>query len=215
MTELIDISTPVDDRLPVWPGSPGASFSSLLRIVDGDDANATRMDADLHTGTHVDAPLHFVRDGSTLEQMGLQPFVGSAYVADVGDASRVGPDELDAVGLPTGTTRLLLRTSNTRKGLLRTPTFASDAVALTADGAQWVVDHGLLLIGIDYLSIQSVHDGPATHQILLRAGVVILEGLALEAAPLGPSDLVCLPVRLAGTEAAPARAVLFPGGTLS
>lgn len=214
MTDLIDISTPVDGQLPAWPGSPGVSFSPLLRITDGDDANATRMDADLHTGTHVDAPLHFVAGGPTLEQVGLEAFVGPAYVADVGDAPRIGPDELDALDVPIGTTRLLLRTSNTRKRLLRTPTFAPDAVALTAYGSEWVVARGVVLIGIDYLSIQSIHDGPETHQVLLRAGVVILEGLALEAAPLGPSDLVCLPVRLAGPEAAPARAVLFPQGTL-
>jgi arylformamidase len=214
VTRLIDISTPVDARLPAWPGSPGFSFASVMRIADGADANATRMDIDVHTGTHVDAPLHFVDGGRTLEETGLDPFVGPAYVADVGDSERIGPTELDALRVPAGTTRLLLRTRNTRRRLLRQPAFAPEAPALTADGSRWIVDRALVLVGIDYLSIQSVHDGPETHQILLRGGVVILEGLALEHAPPGSWDLVCLPIRLVGPEAAPARAVLFPKGTL-
>lgn len=211
---MIDISTPVDASLPAWPGSPGATFITINSIAAGDDANVTRLDADVHAGTHVDAPLHFVEGGATLEQVGLGPFVGPAFVADVGDAPQIGPEELEALGVPQPATRLLLRTANTRRGLLRNPTFAPDAVALTAEGAQWVVDAGFELIGIDYLSIQRSIDGPETHQILLRAGVVILEGLDLTHAPVGPSDLVCLPVRLVGPEAAPARAVLFPEGTL-
>jgi arylformamidase len=214
MNGLVDISTPVDRWLPSWPGSPGASFATLMSIADGDDANATAMTADLHTGTHIDAPLHFVAGGADVEAVGLGALTGPAVVADLGEATKIGPAELDALEIPPGTERLLLRTRNTAERLLRKPEFTPDAVALTAEGAKWVVKRNLVLVGIDYLSIQSVHDGPATHQVLLRAGVVILEGLALEDAPLGASDLVCLPVRLVGPEAAPARAVLLPAGTL-
>lgn len=212
---MIDISTPVDGDLPVWPGSKGPSFTVAQSIAEGSDANVTRMDADVHLGTHVDAPLHFVADGASLEALGLEPLVGPAFVADARQAERLGRAELDALAVPAGTTRLLLRTSNSDRRRLRRPEFDEDAVALTAEGSQWVVDRQIVLIGIDYLSIQRFDEGPETHQILLRAGVAILQGLALEDAPAGRHDLLCLPIRLAGPEAAPARAVLLPEGTLN
>lgn len=211
---MIDISVPVDGHLPSWPGSPRPTFEPLMQIARGDDANVTKMTFDLHTGTHVDAPLHFIEGGGDLESVGLRPFVGAAFVADAGDARAIGPVELESLDVPPNVTRLLLRSSNSRDRLLRQEAFVADAAALTAEGARWVVDRGLELIGIDYLSIQSINDGPETHQILLGAGVVILEGIDLETVARGHYDLMCLPIRLAGPEAAPARAVLLPEGTL-
>ena len=212
MSRWIDISTPIDDRLPIFPGSPGFSTSKILAIADGDDANATRLDTDVHIGTHVDVPRHFVPDGATLDEVGLDPFVGPCVVADLGDSQRIGRPQLEALSVAPGTKRLLLRTSNSLERRLREPRFNPDHAALTAEGARWVVERGLALIGIDYVSIQRYEDPPDTHRILLGAGVAIIEGLDLERVAPGSYQLVCLPVHLVGAEAAPARAVVFPIG---
>jgi arylformamidase len=177
-----------------------------MTIAGGDQANASELRLDVHTGTHVDAPLHFVDGGENLESVGLLPFVGRAQVVDVPNRSRIGADDLAELPIESGVKRLLLRTNPT--GCWFNDPFDPNFAALTADGAQWVVDQGIDLIGIDYLSIQKFDDGPETHQILLRNSVCILEGLDLRAAPAGEYDLVCLPVRLASAEAAPARAIL-------
>lgn len=207
---FIDISWPLGPGTPIWPGSPGIETAAHLAIAHGDVANATRLTMDVHTGTHVDAPRHFVPDGVFLEELGLEPFVGDAYVARIGDAQEIDADLLEAAAVPHSTRRLLLRTSNSRDGSATTAPFRKDYAALTASGAEWVVGRGLALIGIDYLSIQRYDDPPDAHEILLRAGVAILEGLDLSRVEEGPYTLICLPLRLQASEAAPARAILLP-----
>lgn len=208
--ELIDISMPLDGRTPVWPGSPGYGRSAHLALAAGDVANASAIEMDVHCGTHVDAPLHFVDEGDDIDQLGLDPLVGPAWVADAGGHRAIDAAVLEALEVPAGTLRLILRTDNTL-GPREAP-FREDYVGVTPDGARWIADRGLRLIGIDYLSVQLFHDPPDTHQILLGAGIAILEGLALGEVTPGPWTLVCLPLRLTGAEAAPARAVLLPGG---
>lgn len=204
---VLDISTPLDARTPVWPGSPGFASSAHLSLAAGDVANATLIEMDVHCGTHVDAPRHFVEGGASLDVLGLGPLVGPAWVADAVGHSALDAAVLEALDIPPATTRLLLQTDNS-SGPRETP-FREDYVALTADAAQWVVDRGLELVGIDYLSIQRFRDPPDTHQILLGAGTVILEGLDLGDVRAGPWTLMCLPLRLVNTEAAPARALLL------
>jgi arylformamidase len=203
---LLDVSVPLRDGMPCWPTSPGVSLRRHLAIADGDDANASELRTDLHCGTHVDAPLHFVDGGADLEATGLAPFVGPAYVAHVSEARRIGAADLDAAGVPADVERLLLRTANSG-GWAERP-FDPDFVALSLDGARWIAERGMRLVGIDYLSIQRFEDGPETHRELLGNGVCILEGLELDEAPQGPYELICLPIRLAGAEAAPARVLL-------
>jgi arylformamidase len=204
--ELIDISVALSAQMPTWPGAPGFEISRHSEIARGDDANASLLRMDVHSGTHIDAPLHFVDDGATTEQIPFETLVGAAYVADIAGERRIGEAALEAAAIPAGTQRLLLRTRDTSGW--DNPTFDEDAPALSQEGAEWVVARGIRLIGIDYLSIQRFEDDPTTHRILLDAGVVILEGLDLAKVAPGMYDLTCLPVRLAGAEAAPARAVL-------
>lgn len=204
---VLDISTPLDGRTPVWPGSPGFASSAHLSLADGDVANATLIEMDVHCGTHVDAPRHFVEGGASLDTLGLGPLVGPTWVADAVGHPTVDASVLQGLEVPMGTTRLLLQTDNSL-GPREAP-FREDYVALTADAAQWVVDRGFQLVGIDYLSIQRFHDPPDTHQILLEAGTVILEGLDLRGVRAGRWTLMCLPLHLVDTEAAPARALLL------
>ena len=147
---------------------------------------------DVHVGTHVDAPAHFIEGGATLDAVGLDPFLGPAYVAEIDATDRIDAAALEAAEIPDGTERLLLRTRNSSDDAYLHGPFREDFAALTAEGARWVVERGLALVGIDYLSIQRFDDPPDTHRILLGAGVCILEGIDLRAVGEGRYRLVCL-----------------------
>jgi arylformamidase len=162
------------------------------------------MYCNVHTGTHIDAPLHHLPDGLSAADISLDALIGPAVVVDLSEIDVVTAETLERLNLSASTQRLLLRTRNSRLWVEGVREFRTDYVALTADAAQWIVDHGIRLIGMDYLSVQRYHDGPETHLILLRAGVVIVEGLNLA----GEYELICLPLRLVGAEGAPARAIL-------
>jgi len=208
-----DISVAIDGDLPTWPGSPGARSELRMAIAWGDDANVTQLSIDVHTGTHVDAPRHFVEGGATVEELGLDPFVGAAVVIDTGSASEITASVLGEMEIPHGTERLLLRTKNSaRADMYRVP-FDEGYAALTLDGAELLAARGLRLVGIDYLSIQRYTAPPDVHRALLGAGVAILEGVSLADVEPGSYELICLPMRLVGAEGSPARAILLPRAT--
>jgi len=208
-TSWHDISPVVDPELPVWPGSPPVLTTNRMSIPHGDDANVSQLAMDVHTGTHVDAPRHFVDDGSLVEDLGLAPFVGPAVVADTGSQAAISAAVLATLDLPGDVERLLLRTPNSAKPNAYRSPFDENYAALTLDAAEWVVDRGLGLIGIDYLSIQRFSQSTDVHRVILGAEIAILEGLDLRMVAPGEYQLVCLPLRLAGVEAAPARAILL------
>ena len=208
-----DISLPIVAGLPTWPTSRGFRTSRAMSIRDGDPANVTWLELDVHTGTHVESPLHFIDGGPSLDAFELDRFVGPAIVARV-DGPEITPAALEALAVPPGTERLLIRTANSDRwaALARgtgSATFEPDYVALTPEAATWVAGRGIRLVGTDHLSIQRFDDDGETHRILMRAGVAILEGLNLADVQPGPYTLVCVPLRLVGSEAAPARAILL------
>ena len=208
--EWHDVSVVLDTTLPTWPGSPGIVTSLRSAISRGDPANVTQLSVDVHSGTHVDAPLHFVPDGATVEDMGLEPFIGPALVVDTGPAKNVTAATLAAARIPEGTERLLLRTADSPQPDMYSEPFDEAFAGLTLDGAEWLAERRPRLVGIDYLSIQRYSEPPDVHQVLLGAEVAILEGLLLAGVTPGPYELVCLPMRLANVEGAPARAILMP-----
>jgi arylformamidase len=178
---------------------------------DGALANVSKLTCDVHTGTHMDAPRHFVREGDTVEDVSLDATVGAAYVARVpDDCSTITAATLEALDIPAGTTRLLLRTSNSLLWEQHGSSFQTDYVALAPDAATWVVDRGIACLGVDYLSVQHYDDGPETHQILLEHAVIIIEGLNLSSVAPGTYELIFLPLKLAGSDGAPGRAILRP-----
>ena len=211
MTEVIDISVPLGPLLPTWPGSSGIRVTQTKSLAAGDDNTSSRLDCDVHAGTHVDAPAHFVAGGAPVDALPLDVLIGPAFVASLPEARAVTATDLAGLRLPKGTSRLLLRTANSALWSAHPGQFRRDYAALTADAAQWVVDHHVRLIGVDYLSVQRYGDDAQTHRILLSAGVVIVEGLDLSRVEPGTYELICLPLRLVGAEGAPARAVLRPG----
>jgi arylformamidase len=214
MTRLIDISVPVSDALPTWPGDPSISVRPAKRIARGDAANVSHLSLGNHTGTHVDPPSHFIEGARTIDQLAPEVFVGRAWVSHLPDArGEIGPAELQAAGVPAGTERLLLKTVNSGT-LAPGKEYRTDFVCLSPGAADWIVGRGVRLVGVDYLSIERAgapFEHPV-HRTLLGAGVVIVEGLDLSGAPAGGCELFCLPLLIAGGDGAPARAFIRPSG---
>ena len=208
MDEIIDISLPLRPSLPIWPDSVGFRLTPTMRLEADEEYNVSRLDCDLHVGTHVDAPWHCVENGTTVDRLPLDILIGPAVVACLPEVGAVRGTDLADLKLPTGTKRLLLRTRNSELWAAEVTEFREDYVALTVDAARWVVDQGIRLVGVDYLSVQRYDDSPLTHQILLKADVIILEGLNLADVQPAAYELICLPLCLVGAEGAPARAVL-------
>ena len=207
--KIHDISLPISPDLPVWPGDPPIALTRVERIADGALANVTRLEMGAHTGTHVDAPDHFLDDGRMVTGLDLAVLTGACLVLHLPDeVGLVTAGELARAGLPDGVQRLLLRTRNSQRWARGEPTFQTDFTAISADGAAWLVAHGIRLVGVDYLSVAPYAAPLDTHRILLQAGVVVVEGLDLSSVPGGQYDLYCLPLKLAGAEGAPARAIL-------
>lgn len=210
MAEYIDVSVPLSPDLPVWPGAPKVSFQRLLDIEKGDIANDTNISLNVHTGTHVDAPFHFVSSGYSVEKMPLDVLIGNATVADVTEVETITVEVLEGLALSSETKRLLLKTRNSQLWQKPDHTFDENFVALTAEAAQWIADQGIRLVGVDYMSVQRFHDGPETHLNLLKAEVTVIESLNFANVSAGEYELICLPMKLAGVEGAPARVVLRP-----
>ncbi len=209
--KIYDVTLPVSPHLPVWPGDPIPEVNPISSIPAGDEFNVSALRLGSHTGTHVDAPRHLFAGGATVDQLPLETLIGEAWVCRLATSVRtVTAADLDRAGVPEGTRRLLLATGN---GVLwdRLPwSFSEEYVALSADAAEWIVARGIVLLGIDYLSVDPAGtQEPAAHRILLSAGVVVVEGLDLRRVPEGSHRLACLPLKLAGGDGAPARVVLI------
>jgi len=206
--KIIDISVPISSTMPVYKGDPPVSIARVASFDKGDNMTLSRLSMGAHTGTHLDAPLHFIPGGKTIEQLDLNVLIGPVRVLDLPAVQhQVSAADLDAANLPAGTQRVLFKTRNS--ALWAEPGFHEDFVGIGADAARWLVAHGVLLVGIDYLSIEvfGSHDYPA-HKTLLGAGVIALEGVDLRNVAPGDYQLICLPIKLEGAEGAPARVVL-------
>jgi arylformamidase len=206
---IYDISLTITPTLPVWPGDPPVRLTQPSHLERGDMCTITRLDISAHTGTHLDAPAHFIRGGAGVETLDLDVLIGPALVVDARGRGHLAAEALEALAIPSGVQRLLLRTDNSAIWQRGDTAFIEDFVAIAPTGAQWLVDHGVKLVGIDYLSVAPFDDGIPTHQILLSAGVIAVEGLDLSAIEPGEYQLVCLPIKIGGADGAPCRAVLI------
>jgi arylformamidase len=205
----IDVSVPVASGMVVYEGDPQVRIERVSAIADGDLADVSRVELGSHTGTHVDAPAHFLRGAPGADALPLDALIGPAVVVEAaGVEGDIDAAALGVLDLPADTERVLFRTRNAR--LWERGAFSPDYVGVAEDAARELVARGVRLVGIDYLSIAPSGDPAPTHLTLLGAGVVVLEGLDLRAAEPGRYTLVCLPLRLAGADGAPARALLGP-----
>lgn len=209
---MIDVSVELKNGMPSWPGD--AAFRrewSSVPEEHGAKPAVSRVSCSVHVGTHVDSPLHFFSDGRSVEQIPLSTLVGPVAVRRLEVKKRVEVRHLGTLELKPDVKRLLLRTSNSRLWHDRPRSFSEDFVSLSPGAARWLVDRGIELIGVDYLSVEA-YDAPdhETHEILLEAGVVIVEGLDLSEVEPGEYVLMCMPLKIRGAEGAPARAALVP-----
>lgn len=195
--------------MPTYPGDPQVSIEPVLQISKGDEANVSRLCMGDHTGTHLDPPVHFIPGGKTVDQLDLDVLYGPARVVDFTRVEKaITAQDLAAAQLPPGVVRLLCKTRNSE--LWGRPGFQEDYVGVAWDAAQWLVDHHLRLVGIDYLSAETFHASePKTHRTLLGAGVIIVEGLNLKAIAPGDYTLACLPLKIQNGDGGPGRAVLI------
>jgi arylformamidase len=208
---LIDASLPIGPELLVWPGDPPVSVVPRLQLANGDPANVSELRMGTHTGTHVDPPNHFVEGATAIDRVPLEVLYGPVVVADTRHLGRpIDPSDLDALAIPEGTERFLLRTSSSELWRSFPVTFPDDYACLTPDAANWVVEHGIRLVGVDFLSVeQKGAEGHPVHHILLENGVVIVEGLNLGDVEPGDYTLACLPLKIVGGDGGPARVILI------
>jgi len=207
MNGWIDISTPLRAGMTVWPGDEPPQIALAQSFASGDPYNLTRLAMSAHTGTHLDAPRHFLPGGTGIDAMPPEAMIGPARVVRVEGGAVRAADVPDDLGPGA---RVLFRTRNSERELFA-GTFFEDYVFLAREAAEKLARAGALLAGIDALSVSGFHEDPAeTHRVLLGAGVWILEGLCLRGVKPGEYELLCLPLRIEGADGAPARALIRP-----
>ncbi|HEV7859287.1 MAG TPA: cyclase family protein [Pyrinomonadaceae bacterium] len=208
---IYDVSVPISERMPTYEGDPGVEIKQWATIAGGDAANVTVLHFGAHTGTHVDAPAHFIEGATKVLTLPLDVLIGEARVVSIPeDARSITAAHLSAQDLG-GATRVLFRTRNSEFWSNPTGAFRTDFTYLEPDAARVLVQMGVRLVGIDYLSMEKFKpERFETHQTLLSNGVVIVEGLDLRGVSAGVYELICLPLKIAGGtgDGAPARTVL-------
>ena len=207
---IYDISLTISSDLPTWPGDPWLELDRFESMDKGSSYNATRMSSCVHIGTHVDAPRHFIKDGRTIEQLPLEILTGPCYVVQLPDGiEAITAEVLDRTEITSEMKRVLFGTSNSHHWAKGQTKFQTEFVAITEDGAEWLVGRGVQLVGVDYLSVAPYAESIPTHTVLLQAGVIVVEGLNLSNVMRGFYELYCLPLKIAGSDGAPARAILI------
>jgi len=207
--KLIDVSVPLDADLATYPGNTPYTLEAIKRIARGDSSNVSSLHMSAHAGTHVDAPRHFFDDTAGVDALPLDMLLGRARVVAVTTRKGVGAEELATIDLSEDI-RLLIKTSNSR--LWGSPEFHPDYLGVTESGARYLVEHGIKVVGVDYLSVEVFKTpGAPAHHTLLRAGTIVIEGLNLRDVEPGVYEMYCLPLRVVGSDGAPARVVLRQG----
>lgn len=201
-----DVTLELSEELPVYPGDPGIQIRQVQSMAKGASCNLSRLMFGSHSGTHIDAPGHFIPEGAGVDRIPISALIGPARVMEVAATRAVGRAQLSKVPLVPGE-RLLLKTRNS--SFVSQSRFRKGYVYLSEGGARFLVEKGVRLVGIDYLSVERFGSKryPA-HKVLLENGVVILEGLDLSRVPPGRYELFCLPLKIKGCDGAPARVIL-------
>ena len=207
---IIDISIPLSEKTPVWEGAKGISVSHVAKIEEGSDFNVSRIELGVHAGTHIDAPFHVFENGNTVDQISLDALIGSVQVVEIPDGiSVIDKNCLTNLNFRDGIERILLKTSNSIYWETDPFSFNKEYVAINSEGAKYLADMDLKLIGVDYFSVSSYDDLKQPHLILLDRGIVLLENIDLRQVVPEMYKLICLPLKIIGTDGAPVRAVLI------
>lgn len=208
--DWVDVTATLDPATtPVYEGDAPITFTFLKDMRKGDGFTLSKLDMGAHSGTHMDAPMHFIRDGASVEKVSLEPLIGTARVIDIPDSVQA----IDAAELNRhewkGAERLVFRTRSSLRGWMKSSTFHRDFAYIAPDAAQLMADAGVKLVGVDYISAEQFGaPAPLAHRTLLGKGIPIVEGLSLETISPGDYELIVLPIKVGGHEGAPARAVM-------
>lgn len=208
---IYDVTVPVSNELPTWPGDPAVEISDWRTLANGEGANVSMLSFGAHTGTHVDAPAHFIEGAAKVESLPLDALIGEAQVVAVPENFHAIDEEFVRAHCSADALRILFKTRNSAFWSEAQPQFHRDFTYLDLAAAQMLAERGVKLVGIDYLSIEKFgSEKHETHVALLSHGVVILEGVNLAGVPAGKYELICMPLRLRSNQGdgAPARVVL-------
>jgi len=205
----IDISLSLSNDLPVWPGDPSIDLKKTMSMDNGDPCNVTHLNMGVHAGTHIDSPHHFLNNNITVEKMRMETLIGTVFVVEIlENISIINSSVLENSNIPLGIDKLLIKTKNSLRWKTNDRVFHKKFIAIEKSGAEWIVERNIKLIGVDYLSVAPFNDGAPTHRVLLEKNVIVVEGLNLYDVTEGYYELICLPLKILGSDGAPARAVL-------
>ena len=204
----IDISLTLKSNMVHWPGDPPFSIERVREMDQDDTVNLSKITMGSHSGTHVDAPVHFIKGAKGVDRILFDTLIGPARLIEIADADAIKEEELAGRGIKK-CERILLRTRKSLNKLLHKNTFAEDFVYMEKDAAEFLVSRGIKTLGVDYLSVGGYKkNGPDVHRLLLGAGILIIEGLDLSETPPGLYDMICLPMKILDSDGAPARVIL-------
>lgn len=207
MRRILDITVPLSEKIPVWPGTKPVQIVKGASMEKGDEANTVYIHTTNHVGTHMDAPRHFVKNGATLDELPLELVCGRAKVIEVKSRDEISVEELKKAGIE-GEERVLIRSRMSSIEWWKQE-FITDFVHLSDAAAEYLVEAGVKLIGVDYLSVSGYQKNEVSvHKTLLGNGIWIIEGLRLAEAEAGYYELCCLPLKLQEGDGAPCRAIL-------
>ena len=207
--ELFDISLTISEELPTWPGDPKIKLTQISAIAEGETSNVTHFSGTVHIGTHIDAPDHFLDNGKTVEEIPLDLLVGPAHVVEIPSMGHITKDDITKAGFPKGLKRILFKTRNSKWWETNENIFQEDFIGLASDGAEFLVESGIKVVGVDYLSVAPFQDPAPTHKILLGKDILIIEGLNLSKVDPGEYTLLCLPLKIKDSDGSPARVLLM------
>ncbi|PKO05666.1 MAG: cyclase [Chloroflexi bacterium HGW-Chloroflexi-3] len=208
--KIFDVTMPIKNFMPVWPGDPQVENLLISSIEKGEEVNVTCIQMSAHTGTHIDAPIHFIESGTAIEELKLTSLLGEVEVVEIDfQVSQIDAHTLRKLNRTQWPQRLIFKTNNSFLRLLDQDYFSRNFTALSPDAAEYLVKKGVNLVGIDYLSIAPFENGSDTHIVLLENNVIVVEGLNLADISPGIYDLIALPILLEGADGAPARVLLI------
>jgi arylformamidase len=207
--KIYDISLTIQNGMVVWPGDPQVKLERIFKIEEGANANVSKLELSVHTGTHLDAPHHFLNGAKRIDELALDILIGPVQVVRLADeVDLITAEVVEQAGIAPGVIRVIFKTRNSAYWLKTEQVFEKGFVGVSTDGAEALVKRGIRFVGIDYLSIAPYKKSRPTHEVLLKAEMIILEGVNLNGIEPGMYGLICLPPKLGGSDGSPARAVL-------
>jgi arylformamidase len=208
--QIFDVSLPIHNHMMAFFHDPVAHVYRVRDLDKGDDANVSEIKMGCHTGTHLDAPIHFVVGAPAVESLALEDLIGPSLVVEFPDSlQQIRAADLEQAGIPAGTKRVLFKTRNSKDWEWKETEFHQDYCGVESDAAEWLIQRDVKVVGIDHLSICPFHDLLTTHRLFFNARTIVIEGLNLTGIKPGLYQLICMPLNIQGADGAPCRVALI------